>query len=57
MQLMLLQRSFQFWKLLCDLGFHVEALTIIYYDRHSEIQVSNDPIAHNKMKHVDLHVH
>ena len=45
------------WYLLGELDFLVEEPTISYYDNKSAIQVSNNLLAHNKMKHVELHVH
>lgn len=40
-----------------DLGFPIEASTIIHCDNQSEIQVTDNPITHSKMKHIELHAH
>lgn len=40
-----------------ELGFPIEASTIIYCDNQSEIQVVDNPISHNKMMQVKLHAH
>lgn len=45
------------WKILGKFGFPIATLIVIYYDNHSAIQVAYNPVAHNKMKHFELHVH
>ena len=44
-------------KLLGELGFLVESLTIIHCYNQSAIQVVDNLVAHNKMKHVEIHYH
>jgi hypothetical protein len=44
-------------QLLGELGFPVQTSTTIYYDNQSAIQVVDNPVAHCKMKHVELHAH
>lgn len=38
-------------------SFLVELLTVVYCDNQSAIQVTKIPVAHSKMKHVELHAH
>jgi hypothetical protein len=40
-----------------EIGFLVQKSTTIYCDNQSAIQVIYKPIAHSKMKHVELHSH
>ena len=44
-------------QLLGELGLPVKALTFLHYDNPSSIQVVDNPIAHIKMKLVELHFH
>ena len=43
--------------LLEELGFPIQASTLIYYDNHSTLQVADNLVSHRKMKHVEIHVH
>ena len=43
--------------ILCELEFPIEAWTIIHCGNQSEIQVTNNLVAHSKLKHVELHAH
>lgn len=40
-----------------ELSFPSEAPIVIYCDNQSAIHVADNPIVHNKMKQVKLHVH
>jgi hypothetical protein len=44
-------------NLISELGFSVEKLNVVYYDNQSAIQVVENPVAHSKMKHVELCAH
>jgi hypothetical protein len=43
--------------LMGELGFLVETSTVVYYANQSVIQVEKNPIAHSKLKNVELHAH
>ena len=40
-----------------EIRFLVKASTVIHCDNQSAIQVAYNPVAHSKMKHVELHCH
>jgi hypothetical protein len=40
-----------------EIDFLVEILTRVYCDNQTTIQVVENPIAQNKMKHVEIHAH
>ena len=42
--------------ILTELDFPIQSLTIIHCDSQSTIEVVDNYISHNKMKHVELHV-
>jgi hypothetical protein len=44
-------------RLLGELGLRIQTSTTIYCDNHSTIQVVDNLVAHNKMKHDELHAH
>lgn len=44
-------------QLLGEIRIPVEASTVLHYDNQSAIQVIDNPVAHSKMKHVELHFH
>ena len=44
-------------QLLGDLGFPTKALFAIFCGNQNAMQVYDNPIAHNKMKHVEFHAH
>ena len=43
------------YKLLSDLGLHVERNIVIYYDNLSSIQLAMNPIFHVQTKHIEVH--
>lgn len=40
-----------------ELGFPIESSIVLHCGNQSAIQVSDNPIAHSKMKHVELYFH
>ena len=44
-------------QLLNELGFPVQDSIVIYCNNEGVIQVVDNPVAHSKMKHVELHSH
>ena len=44
-------------QLLEEVVFPIETLAVIHCDDHSTIQVFYNDVSHNKMKHIELHVH
>ena len=44
-------------QLLGELGFPITSSTVLHCDNQSAIQVVDNPIAHSKMKHAELHFH
>jgi len=39
------------------IGFPIKTLVVVYCGNQSAIQVVENPAAHSKMKHVELHAH
>ena len=45
------------YKLLVDLGLHVERKIVIKYDNLSSIQLAKNPVFHMRTKHIEVHYH
>ena len=48
-----------FWLhgIIGECGFESEFSTIIYYDNESTIQICNDPVQRQQIKHIEMHMH
>ena len=44
-------------QLLDEIGFPIQTSNFIYCDNQGAIQVADNPVAHSKLKHVELHVY
>ena len=44
-------------QILSEFGLHQQHLTTLWWDNQSAIQLCKDPVQHQRMKHIELHIH